>query len=89
MTDSAVLGLLQQMFLMSIILGGPVLLVALTIGVLISLIQAITQVQDVTLTFVPKIIGMALTLLLLGSWMLQSAVNLTEQLYTDIPNLIR
>jgi len=66
-----------------------VLLVALVVGVLISLLQAITQVQDITVTFVPKIIAVALTIVALGSWMLHSAVNMTVELYGNIPRLVR
>jgi flagellar biosynthesis protein FliQ len=89
MTGSTALGLFQQILLMAAILGGPVLVVALAIGVVVSLVQAITQVQDMTLTFVPKLVAISLTLLLLGSWMLQHAVTFTERLFANIPAYVR
>jgi flagellar biosynthesis protein FliQ len=89
MTDSVVLGLLQQMLVLSAILAGPILLVALVVGVSISLLQAMTQVQEMSLTFVPKILAIALTLLLMGVWMLQHAVTFTVNLYQSIPQQIR
>jgi flagellar biosynthesis protein FliQ len=89
MTTSTALGLLQQMLLMSVTLGGPVLLVALAVGILISLVQAITQIQDATLAFVPKMVAIGLTLLVLGSWMLQHAVTFTERLWTNVPLYVR
>lgn len=89
MTDATVMDLLRHMLMMAAMLGGPLLLVALVVGVGISILQAITQVQDMTLTFVPKLLAMALALLLLGSWMLQRAVTFTQNLYQDIPHYLR
>ena len=89
MTDSLVIQLLQQLLTTATLLAGPLLLVSLFVGVAISLLQAITQIQDMTLTFVPKLIALALTLLLLGSWMLEHAVIFTEILYKNIPMYLR
>lgn len=67
---------------------GPLLLVALVIGVIIGLLQAVTQVQEVTLTFVPKVAGMAVVVLIAGNWMLQQLVDFTRELINSIPSLI-
>ena len=67
---------------------GPVLLVGLTIGLAVGMFQAATQIQEMTLTFIPKLIGMALTLALIGSWMIERLVSFTRQLYNQIPFLI-
>ncbi len=59
----------------------PVLLVSLIIGLIISIFQTVTSIQEQTLTFVPKIIGVFLALMLLGSWMMQNMVEFTEGLW--------
>ena len=89
MTDSTVLELSRQFFLICLKLGGPTLLVALTIGVAISILQAVTQVQEATLTFVPKAIAIALTLLIFGSWMLQSLISYSAELFERLPQFVR
>jgi flagellar biosynthesis protein FliQ len=66
----------------------PLLLVGLVIGLLVSVFQAVTQIQEQTLTFIPKIVGMGVVLLVAGPWMLDQIVTYTEQLYTEIPTLI-
>ncbi|HEY3397659.1 MAG TPA: flagellar biosynthesis protein FliQ [Armatimonadota bacterium] len=89
MTDSVVIGLLRQMLTLAALLAGPLLLVSMVVGVVISLVQAVTQIQDMTLTFVPKVLALALTLLLLGSWMLQQSVTFTTELFRNLPSYIR
>jgi flagellar biosynthesis protein FliQ len=66
----------------------PLLLVGLVIGLLVSVFQAVTQIQEQTLTFIPKIVGMGLVLLIAGPWMLDQMVTYTQQLYSEIPTLI-
>lgn len=61
----------------------PVLLVSLCIGLLVSIFQTVTSIQEQTLTFVPKIIGIFVTLILLGSWMMTSIVEFMTQLWSD------
>lgn len=69
-------------------LSMPMLLTALVVGVLISLFQAVTQIQEMTLTFVPKIIAVFLVLVLSSSWMIEKMVTYTEQVFASIPMLI-
>lgn len=88
MNETYVLTLAQNALLVAAMIAGPVLLVSLIIGSLVSLIQAATQINEVTLTFVPKIIGIALVLLFLGAWMLQQLVQFTVNLFQDLPGLI-
>jgi flagellar biosynthesis protein FliQ len=66
----------------------PLLLVGLAVGLVISVFQAVTQIQEQTLTFIPKIVGMGLVLLIAGPWMLDQMVTYTQQLYSEIPTLI-
>jgi len=72
---------------MVLMLSLPALLVALLVGVVISLFQAVTQIQEMTLTFVPKMIAVFVTLTLAAPWMTQKMVMFTRQLMHDIPNL--
>jgi len=87
-TDAAVLhiGLLAMMTAAK--LSAPILLTALAIGFVISLFQSVTQIQEVTLSFVPKMVGVGLALLITGNWMLHELVSFTTQLFGQIPTLI-
>ena len=80
MTDATVLQLVHQMLLVSLKISGPLLAAALVVGVAISIVQAATQVQEMTLTYVPKMIVGALVLVVLGPWMLQVMVNFSAGL---------
>lgn len=88
MTDSDVVHLGLQAMLLSAKLALPILLVSLAIGFAVSLVQAVTQVQEVTLSFVPKLIGVALVLLVAGNWMLHEAVAFTRDLFSLLPQLL-
>lgn len=70
-----------------LILSLPLLAVSLIIGLVVSLFQAITQIQEVTLTFVPKILGIILVTALLGPWMFQQLIAFTTNLFDIIPRL--
>jgi flagellar biosynthetic protein FliQ len=72
-----------------LILSAPVLLVAMVVGLLISIFQATTSIQEQTLTFVPKIAAIMLVLLLLGSWMFGSLEQYTRELFDMIPKMAR
>lgn len=68
--------------------AGPILVISLAIGLGISLIQSVTQIQEVTLTFVPKLIGVAIVIMVAGSWMLTQLTSFTAQLFRMIPSLV-
>ena len=88
MSDADVLGIaLNAMIVVGKILA-PLLLVALVIGLIIGLLQAVTQVQEVTLTFVPKFIAMAVIFVFAGHWFLRLLIEFTIGLFNQIPNLI-
>ena len=89
MSDAAVLDLARQALTISAKLALPILLVALVIGTVISLLQAVTQVQEMTLTFVPKVVAIAAVLLMSGGWMLNQLVEFTRRLYESAPGLLR
>ncbi|PKO15774.1 MAG: flagellar biosynthetic protein FliQ [Chloroflexi bacterium HGW-Chloroflexi-10] len=88
MTEAYVLTLAQNAITIMVILAGPALIVSLVIGSLISLVQAATQINEVTMTFVPKIIGIGLILILLGSWMMQQMLVFTSNLFNSLPALV-
>jgi flagellar biosynthetic protein FliQ len=88
MTDSDVVHIGLQAMLVSAKLAMPVLVVALGIGFAVSLVQAVTQVQEVTLSFVPKLLGVAAVLLVGGHWMLQEMVGFTRMLFDLLPQLL-
>jgi flagellar biosynthetic protein FliQ len=88
MTEAYVLTLGQNAIKIALLLAGPILLVSLIVGSLISLVQAATQINETTMTFVPKLVGVVAVLLLLGSWMLQQALTFTHNLFTSLPDLV-
>jgi flagellar biosynthetic protein FliQ len=68
--------------------AGPFLLASLLIGGVVSLIQAATQISDVTMTFVPKIMAIGLLLLVLGSWMAQQLLSFTSNIFINLSSMI-
>ncbi len=88
MTDTVVIDIAVKALMITAKLAAPILVVSLAIGVLVSLLQTVTQVQEATLTFVPKLAGIALVILVAGNWMLHELVHFTQELYTSAPNLI-
>ena len=87
MTESFVLGFAQNAAILALILAGPILITSLLIGSLVSMFQAATQINEVTLTFIPKIIGVGLILAVLGSWMTQQLLAFTANIFMSLPNL--
>jgi flagellar biosynthesis protein FliQ len=79
----------RQTFETVLMVGGPVLLVSLVVGVLISLFQSITQLQEVTVTFVPKIVAVFLTLLLTLPWTVKVMVGFTRSIFENLPLYVR
>ncbi len=88
MTPDYVIRLGQDSMLLVLTLGGPVLLVALVVGLAVSIFQAVTQVHEMTLTFIPKILAVGVTVLLILPWVLQRMVDFTRHLLMSIPSLV-
>lgn len=88
MSPDTIIDLGRQAILITVHLTGPILLATLAVGLLIAMFQAATQINEMTLTFVPKLIILALIMMLAGPWMLQSLVDYTRDLIRNIPNLI-
>jgi flagellar biosynthetic protein FliQ len=88
MTDSGVLELTQRSVMLALMICAPILGFGLVVGLIVSVFQAATQIQEMTLTFVPKMIAVAAAIVLFGPWMLRSMVTFTEKLFVSLPGLV-
>jgi flagellar biosynthesis protein FliQ len=87
MTDAGVLDLTQRAVAVALMICAPILGIGLLVGLVVSVFQAATQIQEMTLTFVPKIVAVAGVLVFFGPWMLRSMVNFTTKLFIGLPYL--
>ena len=88
MTPETVLTLTQQALEMTVLVSAPLLGAALVTGLLVSLFQAATQINEMTLSFIPKLLVLVLVLILAGPWMLNMMLDYMRRLYTSIPGMI-
>ena len=88
MTPETVMDLAYQGMKITLFLAAPLLLTALALGLLVSLFQAATQINEMTLSFIPKILGVFAMLIVSGAWMIQLLVNFTRELIQNIPLLV-
>ena len=87
MNDASVIALGQQALMTAVLIAAPILLVSMVIGMLVSIFQAMTQINEVTLTFVPKIIAVFAVSAVLGPWMVGTMVNYTTRLFATLPQM--
>jgi flagellar biosynthesis protein FliQ len=88
MNEDVVINISMQALQLAFMVSMPLLLVALVVGLAVSVFQAVTQIQEQTLSFIPKILAMGVTLVVGGPWMLNQMVSYTERLYGSIPTLV-
>jgi flagellar biosynthetic protein FliQ len=88
MTDTDILAIALQTMMVALKLSAPILVTSLVVGFAISLFQSMTQIQEFTLSFVPKVIGVGVALMISGNWMLQTMIDFTTQLFESIPSLL-
>jgi flagellar biosynthetic protein FliQ len=88
MTPETVMMIGRHALEMTLMLAAPMLLVALVVGLLVGLIQAATQINEMTLSFIPKLLGTAAVLMIAGPWMLKEMISYTRQLIESIPSLV-
>jgi flagellar biosynthetic protein FliQ len=88
MNQDTVVNLASQAMSLALKIAGPILLVALVIGLLVSVFQAVTQIQEQSLSLIPKIAGVAVVIVVLGPWMLGQLVSYTAALFTSIPTMV-
>ena len=89
MHELQAMDLARRSILIAMELSMPILLLSLVVGVIVSLFQAVTQIQEQTLTFVPKIIVLVVALVVLGPWMLHTIVGFTSSLFASLPHVIQ
>lgn len=88
MSPDTVITIGQQALHVTILLAAPMLLSVLAVGLLVGMFQAATQINEMTLSFIPKLIILALALTMAGAWMLDVALDFMRQIFVGIPNLI-
>ncbi|RRQ20902.1 flagellar biosynthesis protein FliQ [Thiohalobacter thiocyanaticus] len=88
MTPDTVITVGQQAMYITVLLAGPLLIASLMVGLVIAMFQAATQINEMTLTFIPKLAAIVVVLLLAGPWLLRSLLDFTTNLYHSIPALI-
>jgi flagellar biosynthetic protein FliQ len=89
MTEAYLLELGQRTLITFLQLAGPILAFSLGVGLLVSILQAVTQIQDMTITFIPKILATLLALAIFGPWMLRAILQFTYTIIVTMPNLVR
>jgi len=89
MTPEFVTGFLSEGIKTAILLASPMLFAGLVVGLIVSIFQAATQINEMTMTFIPKILAVGLALLIFFPWMLQTMIYFIQNLFINIPNYIR
>ena len=88
MTPEAVLDVGQEALYLTMMLAGPLLLSALAVGLMVGVFQAATQIQEMTLSFIPKLMALVFALLIAGPWMLRILMEFTIRLFVAIPGML-
>ena len=88
MGPETVLDIGREALWLAVMLAGPLLGAALAVGLYIGVIQAATQIQEMTLSFIPKLLALVVVLFIVGPWMLRIVVTFSERLFMDIPGLV-
>jgi flagellar biosynthetic protein FliQ len=88
MDNGFVVEITNQAIKVTLMLAAPMLLGALVVGILVSLFQAVTQINEQTLSFIPKILVIVVALVLLSPWMMETITSYTHDLYTSIPSVV-
>ncbi|MBY0380274.1 MAG: flagellar biosynthesis protein FliQ [Proteobacteria bacterium] len=88
MTPETVVTVIQRAMEVLVLLGGPLLLTALVVGLIVSIFQAATQINEASLSFIPKLLITFLVFVLIGPWMIETAMDYTIRLFQSIPQLI-
>ena len=88
MSDGVVISLLRHAIMLIIMMSAPIIFTALTVGFTISILQAVTQVQEQTLSFVPKSLSVYSVLILLGPWLLNTILSFITYIFSNIPTFL-
>jgi flagellar biosynthetic protein FliQ len=88
MSHALVVDLARNMIMTALLIAAPMLVVALAVGLVVSIIQAVTQIQEQTLSFVPKLVAVAVTFIIALPWIIQIMVRYTSELFRSLPSMI-
>ncbi|HZW14175.1 MAG TPA: flagellar biosynthesis protein FliQ [Noviherbaspirillum sp.] len=88
MTPESVMTIGRQAMEVTLMVAAPMLLVALAVGLIVSIFQAATQINEMTLSFIPKLVGIFVTLIVAGPWMLTVMLDYMRQMFTSIPGMV-
>ncbi|TFL13638.1 flagellar biosynthesis protein FliQ [Pusillimonas caeni] len=88
MTSDTVMSMTYMAMKVALAMAGPLLLVTLVVGLVISIFQAATQINEMTLSFIPKLLAVGAALVLLGPWLISTMVDYMRQLFTGLPGLV-
>ncbi|MCL1630871.1 flagellar biosynthesis protein FliQ [Sporolactobacillus sp. CPB3-1] len=89
MSSEMILSIADQSVMAVLMIGGPLLIISLVVGLIVSIFQAATQIQEQTLAFIPKIVAVLFGLILFGPWMLSKMLSFTQNIFANLPNFIR
>lgn len=89
MSETFVVSIGKQAIITALTVAAPVLIISMVVGLLISLFQAVTQIQEQTLTFVPKMLAIIAVFIILGPWMLQTLVQFIQNMLNNIPYVVK
>jgi len=88
MTPESVMGIGQHALVVTLMIAAPLLLTALAVGLLVGVLQAATQINEMTLSFIPKLLALAVVLVIAGPWMLRTLIDYTRHLIESLPSLV-
>jgi flagellar biosynthetic protein FliQ len=88
MNSTAVIAMIREALELTLMVSAPLLLTALAVGLVVSVFQAATQINEMTLSFIPKLLGVFVAIVVCGPWILQLLVDYTQRMFTNIPMLV-
>ena len=88
MNSTAVIAMIREALELTLLVSAPLLLTALAVGLVVSVFQAATQINEMTLSFIPKLLGVFAAIVITGPWILQLLIDYTQRIFTNIPMLV-
>ena len=88
MNSTAVINLMSEALQLTLLISAPLLLTALAVGLVVSVFQAATQINEMTLSFIPKLVGVFFAVVVSGPWILQMLIDYTQRLFASIPGMV-
>jgi flagellar biosynthetic protein FliQ len=88
MNSTAVIAMIREALELTLLISAPLLLTALAVGLVVSVFQAATQINEMTLSFIPKLLGVFAAIVITGPWILQMLIDYTQRIFTNIPMLV-